>query len=260
MIALLAVGCFFLGTIIGSFLNVLIFRYPENKNIVTGRSMCPHCQTPLAWWQLIPVISYVLLRGQCAHCTQPISVQYPLVELGYGLLFVVIWLPFLLAPAPSIPALAALTLQSVIIALLLVLSIIDLRTFLLPDHYMILLAAAAAVYVWVSGGTVADSLYGLLAGGGFILFLYLVTDGRGIGFGDVKLAAVLGAIVGLQGAVILLLIAFISGGLVGSYLLWRRLASLKTAVPFGPFLAGTAAGLLLWPQLPGLLVSLLLYA
>lgn len=260
---------FALGTIIGSFLNVVIFRASLTLGVkgsqtpsvfparsLLGRSHCPHCHKQLTWWQLIPIFSYIALRGQCANCKQPISVQYPLVEMGYGLLFLMVWLPMGLGTL-DLRYLTPL-MQSVILALLLVLAVIDLRTFLLPDRYMTVLAMATVVYLWLAQPNFLDSLYGFLAGGGFILFLYLVTRGQGIGFGDVKLAAVLGAATGLLGVTTLLFIAFIIGGIFGSYLLLRGKASLKTAIPFGPFLAGAGVLILLQPHLPAWVVSLLL--
>jgi leader peptidase (prepilin peptidase)/N-methyltransferase len=250
---------FFLGAIIGSFLNVVILRYPHNRGIARGRSYCPACQHELAWWQLIPIFSYMGLRGKCFWCRAGISWQYPAVELLYGLLFLAVSLPGVTGQSTVMDWLV-IALKAVILALLLVLAVIDLRLFLLPDPYVLALAAASAAFIFFTHHSWLDSFYGALAGGGFIFFLWLITKGKGIGFGDVKLMAPLGFLLGLMPTVALLFSAFMIGGLVGGFLLLRRAASLKTAIPFGPFLIGVAAVFLLWPTLPGYLVSLLLGA
>lgn len=235
------------GTLLGSFLNVLILRYHSGRGIVWERSECPACRQTLRWWELIPVVSYLLLRGRCARCRGRISLQYPLIEIVTGLVVVM-----LLSPWPgSVGLLGEGLLLLLIASILIVLGMIDLYTFLLPDVYILLLLAAVGIFRWWRGTLVSlELVYGAMIGVGFLLLLWLLTRGQGIGLGDVKLMLPLGMFFGVGGTVTLLFGAFCAGGLVGLLLLLRGRASMKTPVPFGPFLTATAILLVLWPRLP----------
>lgn len=233
----MSVLIFVAGAAVGSFLNVVILRSPEvgQGKGLAGRSACPHCQATLRWWELVPIVSFLLLWGRCARCQAPISIQYPLVELAMGVLAVWLRQPLLIAVA----------------AVLLILLVIDWRTMLLPDRFVIMLAGLAVVVLglrqpvdWM------NVLGGVAVGAGFLGLLWLLTRGAGIGLGDVKLLVPLGALFGPWGVGVMLLLAFWGGGLLAGYLLFTKQASLKTAVPFGPFLIGAALVLLLWPTLP----------
>lgn len=239
---------FIFGTVIGSFLNVLILRYQSDLSIINSRSECPHCHKQLRWWELVPVVSFTILRGQCARCHQPISVQYPIVELLTGLSALLVlavvqpltetgWLQFALLLA--------------IVSCLIVLGVIDLRTYLLPDSYIIILSVLVISLLtirhswdWVS------LLAGMGIGAGFLGFLWAITRGRGLGLGDVKLLLPLGALLGPLGITVVLFLAFMAGGLLGMVLLLRQRVSMKTAIPFGPFLVIAATIVLLMPTLP----------
>ena len=254
MIEQIAGGLLFLfGTFIGSFLNVVILRYLNGKNMVTDRSACPRCGGTLRWWELIPILSFVLLRAKCSRCRAPISAQYPIVEFTMGLALVLLGSAVLYS---SLHPLIAI-LSGVAIALLIVLFVIDLYTMLLPDVFVGILTIIAFFLIITRFQLLTtnyklltlSSVSGLVIGAGFVLFLYLITKGKGIGFGDVKLMIPLGLIFGGWGAVILLLLSFISGGLVSLALLSKGRATMKTAIPFGPFIAGSAILLLLFPQL-----------
>ena len=218
-------GVFLFGAVIGSFLNVVILRSLSGESL-QGRSHCPHCQHTLQWYDLVPIVSFILLRGRCRYCHNPISIQYPLVELAMGLGSVALF--------PNIAYI-------IVFALLLVLFVIDLRSFLLPDFFII----ALSVVILLTGQV---SYYGVLIGAGFMLLLWLVTAGRGIGFGDVKLLVPLGLLFGVTSTIILLAGAFIIVGAVGAYLLLTKQATLKTPIPFGPYLTGMAALLLIFPD------------
>lgn len=239
---------FIFGAIIGSFLNVVILRTIAGKNL-GGRSKCPHCQRQLRWWELVPIFSFIILQGRCHSCRQPISVQYPLVELAMGLLTLVLSFPL---PQTFVEWLALL-LKLAIAALLVILFVVDLRTMLLPDRLVALLGVAVVAklvvesYYLLSTIYVIHSLYGLAVGAGLLGLLWLVTRGRGIGLGDVKLMIPLGALFGTIDTAILLFVSFMAGGLVASYLLIMRRAGMKTAIPFGPFLTGTALLMLVVP-------------
>ncbi len=238
---------FITGTAVGSFLNVVIVRYLK-KEKPTGRSYCPQCRKQLIWWELIPLLSFIFLQGRCRHCSKPISVQYPLIELWLGLAALIIFTPL---PTSATSWLEA-TLLLAIISWLTILAIIDLYTMLLPDQFVLGLSATVLLLLGlrfrhldlisiVSGSAVGTSL---------LFALWVLTKQRGIGLGDVKLMLPLGALLGLKGVLLLLWLAFIIGGLVAFWLLARGRAKLKTPIPFGPFLVGTAILILLIPALP----------
>lgn len=212
---------FLLGLVVGSFLNVVICRIPRDQGIVLGRSRCPSCEHTLAWYDLIPVVSYLMLGGRCRYCGRHISLQYPLVELVSAVFFVF---------APSIAWLVALE-------IFLVLAVIDLQQLLIPDGLLIILAVLAIVMRIASHPV---NLLSAVAGGGFFLMLWLVSRGKWIGFGDVKLGAVLGLLFGFPGTAVVIYGGIILGGLIGIVLLLSGKANRKTAVPLGTFLAVAA--------------------
>ncbi|MDP3997555.1 MAG: prepilin peptidase [bacterium] len=258
---------FVFGTLIGSFLNVVILRYFSGQDITTSRSACPKCGNTLRWWELVPILSFTFLRGRCARCASEISVQYPLVELATGLLFLTLATPLSSTPVGIISTLLLFTITSLVI----ILFVIDLKAMILPDIFIILFTVTIFFYIMFSPSKSLtacylllttcrqpfNSMYGMFIGTGFLVLLYLVTRGRGIGFGDVKLMLPLGLLFGLWGTISLLLISFWAGGLVGLWLLLAKKATVKTAIPFGPFLLGAAVLLLLFPSLPLHLLTLL---
>jgi leader peptidase (prepilin peptidase)/N-methyltransferase len=234
---LVVIGVF--GLVVGSFLNVVIYRVPRDESLLRPGSHCPHCATAIRPRHNVPVLSWLLLRGRCADCGTPISARYPLVELATGALFVAVAARFgLRAELPAYLYLAALTVA---------LTLIDFDVRRLPDPIVLpsyvvgvlLLAPAAVAHAdWSSAGR---GLLAMLALFGFYLALALVYPG-GMGFGDVKLAGLLGLYLGWLGwspVLIGTFAGFLTGGLVGAVLLVARRASRKTAVPFGPsMLAG----------------------
>ncbi|HLD25958.1 MAG TPA: prepilin peptidase [Candidatus Andersenbacteria bacterium] len=240
---------FVFGTIIGSFLNVVILR--TGGGALRGRSHCPHCQKTLRATELIPLLSFMLQRGRCRQCGQKISVQYPIIELATGLAAMLLFTPLPLTASAWLTAGSSL----IIFALLLILFVIDLKTMLLPDLFVVLLAVAVVAQLVVStthysaSWRTTHSLMGALVGAGFLGLLWLITRGQGIGLGDVKLMLPLGALFGTGGTAALLGTAFIVGGLMASCLLLARRVTAKTAVPFGPFLAGSAMLFLVYPSL-----------
>lgn len=234
-----------IGLAAGSFLNVLIIRFEREGADVTGRSRCPACRQVLRWWEMIPVVSYLVLRGRCHRCRAPISPQYPLVEIIVAAFWVFAW--------PDI-------LTAAIMTTLLLLLVIDTRTMLLPDVYIVWLSVFVLLKLWSSPGLLSSgSAIGALVGAGFLLLLWTVTSGRGLGFGDVKIMIPLGLLLGWMGAVTLLFLAFVSGGLLGAVLLATKRATLKTAVPFGPFLIAAALLLIALPHLAPAFHSFLMY-
>lgn len=244
---------FSLGASVGSFLNVVILRTIERKPI-TGRSACPGCRCQLSVQELIPLLSFMWLAGRCRSCRRALSVQYPIVEFVMGTVALILFIPLPTGAASFISSVLVL----IVASLLLVLFVIDLKTFLLPDVFILMVMVVAILRLLVERHlSFSTVLWGVGIGVGFFLFLWLVTKGQGIGLGDVKLMLPLGLLFGLTGTLVLMLVAFVIGGVVGSYLLLMGRATPKTAVPFGPYLAGTAIVMLLWPGLTESLIQVI---
>lgn len=238
---------FLLGTALGSFANVVITRYPAGS--LLGRSRCPTCGKKLRWWELIPLLSFVVVRGSCNRCKAPIAVQYPLVELFMGCVMLIVFLPL----PTTLSAILAAMLSVIIIETLVILFYIDVRLLLLPDRFIFIVAGAAMLLLVMRGNSATAALWGVGIGAGFLLVVWLFTAGRGIGLGDIKLMLPLGALLGPTATMVMLLVAFTSGALCGLYLLATRQATLKTPLPFGPYLIAAAGIVTLMPQLPAYL-------
>ncbi|QOD93848.1 A24 family peptidase [Chryseoglobus sp. 28M-23] len=248
-----------LGAIIGSFLNVVIYRVPAGLSIVHPPSACPACSAPVRAHDNIPVLSWLLLRGRCRDCGAPISARYPLIELGAAVAFVVI--TAVLGPQLDAAASAVrLTADVVVLAALLylaaisiALAAIDLDVHRLPNSIVLpayAVGSAAFSVAAVASGDVV-SLARAAAGAGILFALYLVLaliSPRGMGLGDVKLAGVLGLFLGWFGwdaLAVGALAAFLLGGLYGVILILVRRARRTTGIPFGPWmLAGAWVGIL----------------
>ncbi len=243
-----------LGVIIGSFLNVVIHRVPEGQSLVRPESACPACGAAVRPRDNIPIVSWLLLRGRCRDCSAPISSRYPIVEAVTGVLWALLAWWALVTPdaLPLLPLVLVLTAAGV------ALTVIDL------DHHRLPNAIVLTLYpVTVGGLLLAGALGGrwplVAAGIGAALWLvvigipWLVSGGRGMGFGDVKLAPVLGVTLGwwaLSASVVGLFLAFGLGAVVGIILMIAGRAGRKTALPFGPFLlAGALVGLLVGPAI-----------
>ncbi len=234
------------GLLIGSFLNVVIARVPEGESVVSPRSRCPRCGTEIASRDNIPVVSWLLLRARCRHCSEPISVRYPLVELGHAALWLVVLWHF--GWSWELPP--YLYLASVGLAL----AVIDLDTKRLPNvltlpSYVVLgllfLLPAAIDGDWsayLRAWLAALALFGFY-------FLLAVIYPSGMGFGDVKLAGVLGLALGWLGWGVLVVggfLGFLLGALIGGALMLVRKAGRKSKIPFGPFMLLGALLAILW--------------
>jgi leader peptidase (prepilin peptidase) / N-methyltransferase len=230
------------GAAIGSFVNVLAYRLPRRESIVKPRSRCPHCETQIAAYDNIPVLSWLLLRGRCRHCQAPISVRYPIVEALTALLFVGVGLRIGLEDT-LLPALA-LTITLVAAAET------DLEHRIIPNRLMAA-AAVSAVVLWAIAdpGRLPENLIAGAAAGRRQLQV-AVANPAGVGIGDVKLAGVLGLYLGASVAPALF-IGFAAGALVGiAIVLVRGASARKQGVPFGPFLAfGGIVALLYGPEI-----------
>ncbi len=237
------IAIFIFGTLIGSFLNVCIYRIPAGQSIVAPASRCSHCQTPIRWYQNIPILSYLVLRGKCASCGVTISVRYPLVEALTGVLFLLVYMRFGMLWATPVYWLLA--------ASLVVITFIDLDHQIIPD--VISLPGIPIGFVltfFVAGLSWRDSLLGVLVGGGSLACVagiyYLLTRNEGMGMGDIKLLAMLGAFMGWKAILPTIFIGSLIGSLVGVPLMLIKRASGKLAIPFGPFLSLGAVVYLLW--------------
>ena len=227
------------GLVIGSFLNVVIARLPERRSLWAPRSACPGCGNAIAWHDNIPVLSFFALRGRCRACAIPISWRYPVVEALTAALFALAWLVF----GDSV---VDFVLAAVLLAALVAITAIDLRYFIIPDA--ITLPGVALGFV----GSLAsrrvswpESAAGILLGAGLFVVVIVLSRG-GMGGGDLKLGAMLGAFLGWQALLVALFVAVLLGGLAAVALLASGRLARKDAVPFGPFLALGGAIALLW--------------
>lgn len=238
VILLLILLIFLLGLLIGSFLNVCIYRLPQNQSIVTPPSHCTTCSTRLKPWDLIPVISYLLARGHCRYCNGTFSARYALVELLTASLF--LWCLQAFGPSPEL-------IQALIFTVFfIVITFIDYDHQLILDKVLLCLAGAGVVInLYLGSVAPLNMLIAGLLGGGLLLIIALVSGG-GMGGGDIKFAATLGLCFGWQLLLLTLLLAFVLGGVGGALLLLLKLKNRKDFIPFGPFIALAALITLLY--------------
>jgi leader peptidase (prepilin peptidase)/N-methyltransferase len=228
---------FLYGLCVGSFLNVCIHRLPLSKSLKSPPSNCPKCSSPIRFYDNIPVVSFVLLKGRCRHCKNRISFRYPFVEILGGLFALFIYFKYGL----TVEALV----YYIFIVALIVITFIDIDHQIIPDVISLpgipigFLASFALPSI-----TFIDSLIGILAGGGIlfiVLWAYkLFTGVEGMGGGDVKLLAMIGALIGWKGVIFTIFISSITGTIIGLLIMLRTKKGLKLAVPFGPFLSAGA--------------------
>lgn len=242
MTPLLAVYAFLLGAIVGSFLNVVIHRYPAGLSIVSPPSSCPRCGHRIRPWDNIPILSYLILLGRYRDCRSGISPRYPLIELVTGLFFLATY--FHIGPRPGFFLLAA------IVAMTLVLMYIDLDIQILPDVIDIPGIAIGLLMGWMHLGdlhpnlvlssSLLDSAVGALVGSGMLLSVAVIYKWLrkvdGMGMGDVKMLAMIGAVVGWRAVLPVIFLASITGAIFGILMSLRSREGLKFAVPFGVFL------------------------
>lgn len=232
---------FIIGLCIGSFLNVLRVRMPLSEPFAAGRSKCRGCGETIAWFDNIPLLSFLILRGRCRHCRSPIDWRYPLVELITGLLVLATWC-HTQAVLPTVLYTIGL------IAPLILISFIDIEHLIIPDLVSLpAIPFAILVQLWLAPGpwvgVLIDSGLGILVGAGFLAVVALVYEKlrkqEGLGWGDVKLMAWLGAYFGWQGAIVILLFSSIAGTVIGGAYLLASGKGRQHPIPFGPFIAGS---------------------
>lgn len=226
------------GVVIGSFLNVLILRLPIRESITLKRSHCMTCGHTLSWYELFPLFSYIFLGGKCRHCKSHISAQYPIVEGANGLLYVVLYLA------------KGITVETILYCLcasaLLALSVIDWRTKEIPVGFNIFILLLGLVRLITDMGNWSQYVIGLFAVSGFLFLLFLITKGRGIGGGDIKLMAATGLLLGWQ----LNIIAFLLGCVIGSIIHLTLMAVKKAdrVLAFGPYLSVGVYIAMIWGE------------
>lgn len=227
---------FLFGIVIGSFLNVCIYRIPNHEDIVKTRSHCMSCGYQLKWYDMFPVFSYLFLRGRCRKCHAKLSMQYPLIEAANGILYVMImWIHGMTITS---------VLYCLLVSALLVISVIDFRTFEIPLGINIFILILGIVRVATDFSHVPDYVIGFLSVSVVLAILYYASKGRAIGGGDVKLMAVCGLLLGWK----LIIFAFLLGCIIGSviHLIRMKVSGEGHVLAMGPYLSAGVAIAVLW--------------
>lgn len=234
MMTLMPYYMFVLGAILGSFANVIILRLPKGESIARPRSRCPHCQTPIKWYDNVPILAWFYLRGKCRKCHSRVSWRYPFVEALMAVAFLttyhfVGWNWFLLEALYLVFALITV-------------SMIDIDHFILPDVFTL-----SGIVIGLLGAMLnpersfVDALLGVFLGGGFLwaiaYFYYVIRKEEGMGGGDIKLLAWIGAVLGWKAIPFVIISSSLIGSLGGGLAALRQRKGLKTVIPFGPYLA-----------------------
>lgn len=235
LLELLPFYLFLMGLLLGSFANVIIYRWPQGKSVVAPRSSCPKCHKKISWYDNVPVLSWLWLRGRCRSCREIISWRYPLVEILMATLFLAVYY--------HVGAQWILLEYLWLVFGLVTVSFIDFDHYLLPDRFTL-----SGIVVGLLGALInperefLDAFLGVLLGGGFLwaiaYFYYVFRKEEGMGGGDIKLLAWIGAVLGWKAIPFVILSSSIIGSIIG--LLWslkKQDKGLKTVIPFGPYLA-----------------------
>jgi len=228
---------FLLGLCVGSFLNCVIYRL-ETKKTLKGRSFCPHCKKQLETRDLIPVFSFLALKGKCRNCKKNISWQYPIVELATGIVFL---LTFLVFNSLTILNLINLVFLFYIFSAMIVIFVYDLKHFLIPDKVLIPAIIITFVYIVCSSasqdfGIILNHLLASFIGFSFFFTIFAISKGQWMGFGDVKFAILMGLLLGLPNTLLALFLAFFFGAIIGVILMIFGKKGIKSEIQFGPFL------------------------
>lgn len=243
---------FLYGIVIGSFLNVCIYRIPEKSSIVFGRSHCMSCNQPIKWYDLVPIFSFLFLRGKCRNCKAKISIQYPVIEALNGFLYVLV---FYIYGWNNFYHIFLSIVNCLIISALIVLSVIDFRTNTIPlgiNIFILITGITGVIIEYFKEGrklmTAMDHLIGFFAVSVFLLILFYITKGQGMGGGDIKLMAAAGLALGVKSV----LLAFFIGCILGACIhplrmkLWHK----SRVLAFGPYLsAGIMISILFGKQI-----------
>lgn len=231
-------GVVALGLALGSFLNVVIYRLMYGGSFLTGRSACPSCGHVLGARDLVPILSFFALKGKCRYCAKPISRQYPAVEFAVAALFILLWIRFGVTPAFALLALSAM--------FLVIIFVYDLRYGLILDRVALPAIAVAVAASFTRGLPWTSILLG--AGVGFLVFYlqFVISKGTWVGGGDIRLGALMGALLGWQGVILALFLAYVGGTAVAIPLLILKRKQMKDPIPFGTFLTAATMFTLLY--------------
>jgi len=236
---LIYVYIFIIGTLIGSFLNVCIYRLPEGKSVVSPPSACSSCGHRLGFLDLVPILSYVFNRGRCRYCGAKYSIQYPLIELLNGILYLFVFYKYGFTWIS--------VMHSITVSVLIVVFLIDLRYKIIPDSIIIFgLLYTTIISIIFIDINIMNKIYGFLFGFGLFLLIALVTNA--MGGGDIKLMGFLGLNFGLKGILFITVSSFVIGAVVSVGLLISKIATRKDFIPFGPFIALAAVIYIFWGE------------
>jgi prepilin signal peptidase PulO-like enzyme (type II secretory pathway) len=231
---------FIFGVCFGSFINVLIYRLPEDISI-TGRSFCPKCKKKINWVNNIPLLSYFILGGKCKYCRKRISLIYPIVEAITGILFVVTFY--------SSTGMVDLVIKLIILCILIPIFFIDIKHQIIPDSLIYFGYIVTLIYlITLNPLGFYVHIFSGFSMALILLSLHLATRGRGMGLGDVKFALFAGTFLGFPGSIIFIYLAFIAGAIIGSVLILIRLGKFGKHIAFGPFLAMSFWVTMLWGE------------
>lgn len=231
---------FIFGLICGSFLNAVIFRLHAHKSFLRGRSFCPRCGRVLEPRDLIPVLSFILLKGRCRSCQKPISWQYPLVELATGISFSLLYFVFSWS--------WAFIFYLILTAFLVIIFVYDLKYHLILDKVSLPAVFLAFIFSLFLKISPWDLLFGVLIGAGFFFLQYALSRGKWIGGGDIRLGALIGMMLGWQKTLLALFLAYFCGAAVSLVMLALKKKKLKSHLPFGTFLTASTFVSLLWGE------------
>lgn len=251
---------FILGLIFGSFINAVVYRLPAGKSLGLTRSICPCCQTILSWYDLIPLLSFILLKGKCRQCQAAISWQYPLVELATGALFVLVYVSQRLRLGETLGVASGLQPLPfaeaayfigffIIVVFLLIIFLYDFKHYLILDR--ITLPAMAVALIWhvinsPAWSTLLNLMLAAVVGGGFFLLQFIISQGKWIGGGDIRLGALMGFILGWPNVVVGLMLAYVIGAVFSIFMLLLKKKQWGSKIPFGTFLTVGTLLALLW--------------
>ncbi len=229
------------GLAVGSFLNSIIYRIQTGEGFLFQRSYCPHCKKILSWQDLIPLLSFLFLKGKCSYCQEKISYQYPLVELSTGFLFVFTVYKF--SPL-TLGDFLAISYWLLAISFLIVIFVFDLKYYIIPDKIIYPAIFVSGIWYLVSGiffniytkYEILNTIYAAFGASTFFLFIVLISHGKWMGWGDPKLAFFMGLLLGFPNILTALFLAFFIGAIIGIGLIIFGKKTLKSEIPFGPFL------------------------
>lgn len=246
---------FIIGTFFGSFINALVYRLHHNLSFVLARSHCPKCQHTLTWHELIPVLSFLWQRGKCINCRQKISWQYPIVEILVGFLFVIIYQTHIIGPQfhlPNFPEIVYLVGLFVFTVWLVIIFVYDFKYYLILDKITLpamVLALGWQMIMNFSFGHFLNILLAAMLGGGFFLLQFLVSKGKWIGGGDIRLGVLMGLLLGWPQVLVAMMLSYIIGAVVAIGMVLLKKKHWGEQIPFGTFLTIGTFIALLWGEI-----------